>query len=95
MARNRSIDNGVKYTVVLPESDILKLKELAKTNVIRSINSGVREAVTEYITKLKKDMYTKELSEAVKDPEFIKRNNNVQQSFESSDRETEEMITEW
>lgn len=95
MARSKSIENGVKYTVVLPKSDIQQLKKLSEKKIIDSINSGVREAVGEYIIKLNKDMYKKELMEAMKDKEYIKRNNDISQSFRHADKETGEMITEW
>lgn len=57
MARIKSNNNGVKYTVVIPESDIQALKEMAEKNIIKSVNAGVREAVQEYITKIKKENY--------------------------------------
>ena len=50
MGRSKSIDNGVKYTVVLPADDVKKLRELSKSKTIDYINSGVREAVAQYIT---------------------------------------------
>ena len=95
MARNKSIDNGVKYTVVLPESSINELKELTASNNIMSVNAGVREAVEEYITKKKNESYKDMLKKAVKDPEFIKRNDDTAKSFVHADKETEEMIPEW
>gem|GEM_PF-358447 len=95
MARTKSINNGVKYTVVLPESDIRELKEMADKDMINSVNAGVREAVEEYIVKIKKENYKKELIKAVKDPEFIKRNEEVMKTFKHADKESEEMIPEW
>ena len=95
MGRTRSIDNGVKYTVVLPESSINELKELAGNNKIASVNAGVREAIEEYIVKMKTENYRNELIEAAKDPEFIKRNDDIMKSFRYTDKEVEEMIPEW
>ncbi len=95
MARTKSNDNVKKYTVVLPESSINELKELSEKNIIDSISAGVREAVAEYIVKVKRDIYRKELKEAVKDPEFIKRNNEVIESFKYADKQTEEMMHKW
>lgn len=95
MARTKSNDNVKKYTVVLPESSINELKELSEKNIIDSISAGVREAVAEYIVKVKRDIYRKELKEAVKDPEFIKRNNEVIESFKYVDKQTEEMMHKW
>jgi Arc/MetJ-type ribon-helix-helix transcriptional regulator len=95
MARTKSIENGVKYTVVLPESSINELKELVENRDIPSVNAAVREAIEEYIVKAKNENYQKALQDAVKDPEFIKRNKAVARSYESSDKEAEEMIPEW
>lgn len=95
MARTKTISNGVKYTVILPESDIQQLKELASKNKIDSVNAGVREAVESYIVHQKNEMYKKDLQEAISDPEFIKRNQDVKDAFKHSDYETERMIMEW
>lgn len=95
MARTKSIENGVKYTVVLQESDIRQLKELVDKNIINSVNAGVREAVEEYIARNKKETYKKELMKAAKDPEFIKRNDEIMKAFKHADSQTEEMIPEW
>jgi hypothetical protein len=95
MARTKSINNGVKYTVVLPESNIIELKELAGQKRINSVNAGVREAVEEYIVKMKMETYKNRLMDAVKDTEFLKRNNDVMKSFTYADKETEEMMPEW
>lgn len=95
MGRTKSIDNSIKYTVVLPESSINELKKLAEKKEIASVNAGVREAIEEYIVKIKNENYKNMLEEAVKDPEFIKRNKDIMKSFRYSDKETEEMIPEW
>lgn len=95
MGRTKSIDNSVKYTVVLPESSINELKELVGNNKITSVNAGVREAIKEYIVKTKTESYRSKLNEAVKDPDFIKRTEDVMKSFTYLDKETEEMIPEW
>ncbi len=89
------ITNGVKYTVVLPESDIQQLKELASKNKIDSVNAGVREAIEMYIVQQKKEMYKKDLQEAMGDPEFNKRNQDITDAFKHSDDETEGMLMEW
>jgi Arc/MetJ-type ribon-helix-helix transcriptional regulator len=95
MGRTKSIKNSVKYTVVLPESSIRELKELVDDNKITSVNAGVREAIEEYLINLKAKDYRDRLKEAIKDPDFIKRNEDTMKSFRYSDKETEEMITEW
>jgi len=95
MRRSKSMNHGVKYTVVLPESSINELKGLVSRKKIDSVNAGVREAVEEYIIKIKKETYRTRLQEAVKDPEFIKRSEDTMKSFKYADQETEEMIPEW
>lgn len=95
MSRPKSVDNSIKYTVVLPESSINELKELVGSNNIPSVNAGVREAIEEYIVKLRSEKYRKELQAAVKDPKFLKRNDDIMKSFKSPDKEAEEMIPEW
>jgi metal-responsive CopG/Arc/MetJ family transcriptional regulator len=95
MTRTKSNDNVKKYTVVLPESSINELKELSEKNIIDSISAGIREAVAEYLVKVKRDTYRKELEDAVKDPEFINRNNEVVENFKYADEQTEEMMHKW
>jgi len=95
MARTKSINNGVKYTVVLPEHDIQQLKELTKQNKIASVNAGVREAVEAYIVQQKHEMYKKDLQDAMEDPDFVKRNEDIQVTFKHSDDETEGKMGEW
>lgn len=95
MGRTKSIDNSVKYTVVLPESSINVLKELTRNRSIASVNAGVREAVEEYIVKKKNEIFRSKLEEAVKDPAFIKRNKDIERNFCTADKEAEEMIPEW
>lgn len=95
MARSKSIENGVKYTVVLPEQDLDMLKELVDGKAVPSVNAAVREAVEEYIVKTRKEIYRKGLIDAVNDPEFIKRTNENMDSYKNADREMEEMTDKW
>lgn len=95
MAKKKSIKDGIKYTVLLPEHDIDQLKILAECKIISSVNSGVREAVEEYIVRIKKELYEKELIRAVNDPDFIRRNEEIEKEFEGLDAETGRMIPKW
>ena len=95
MSRTKTIKDSIKYTIVIPESDIAQLKELADRKIIGSVNAGVREAVEDYIAKIKKEHYKKDLQEAVNDPEFMKRTDESMRAFKNLDQETEEMIPEW
>lgn len=95
MSRTKAIKDSIKYTVVIPESDIAQLKELTDRKIISSVNAGVREAVEDYIARIKKEHYKKDLQEAVEDPDFIKRTEENMKAFKKLDQETEEMIPEW
>lgn len=95
MPKTKTIHDSIKYTVVLSESSVEQLKEFANKKIISSVNAGVREAVEDYLIKVRKELYKKELQEAVKDPEFIKRTEETMQAFKNVDQEAEEMIPEW
>jgi predicted DNA-binding protein len=95
MPKTKAINNSIKYTVVMPESSVEQLKELAGKNIISSVNAGVREAVEDYLIKVRKELYKKDLQEAVKDPEFIKRSEETMQAFKNLDQDAEGMIPEW
>ena len=91
MARTKGIENGIKYTVVLPEHDIETLKDLVGNKVALSVNAAVREAVEQYIVKTKKELYKKGLIDAVNDPDFIKRTDENMEFYLISDKEAEEL----
>jgi len=95
MPRIRSIEDGVKYTVVLPESDIQQLKLLASQKKISSINAGVREAVEVYLVQQKQEAYRQQLQEGMKDPAFIQRNEELMHEFEEISEATERKREEW
>lgn len=95
MSRPKSIQDGVKYTVVLPESDIRHLKELAKQRKISSINEGVREAVEAYLVKQQAEEYKQQLQDAMKDPDFRRRNDEVEDGFKHADAEMGGKLEEW
>ena len=95
MPRIKSIEDGVKYTVVLPESDIQQLKLLASQKKISSINAGVREAVELYLVQQKQEAYRQQLQEGMKDPAFIQRNEELMHEFEEIAEATERKREEW
>ena len=45
MSRMKSINNSMKYTIVIPNDDIEQLKKLADKKIISSVNAGVREVM--------------------------------------------------
>lgn len=95
MTRKKVSENSVKYTVVLPNEDLNKLRKLTDEKVLTSVNAGIREAVGEYLINLEKKIYREQLLEAVKDENFIKRTDIMEDEFIHSDKEVEEMIKEW
>jgi hypothetical protein len=95
MARMKSIEDGIKYTVVLPESDIQQLKLLASQKKISSINAGVREAVEIYLVRHQQEAYREQLREGMRDPEFIKRNEEVMNEFEEMEAAAERKREQW
>lgn len=95
MARTKTINHGVKYTVVLPEQDIEMLKEIVDRKGALSVNAAVREAVEEYIIKTRKEIYRKGLIDAVNDPEFIRRTDESMDFYRDTDNEAEEMTEKW
>jgi hypothetical protein len=75
----------IRYTTVLPEKDVMELKELAAGKYIPSVNAGIREAVEAYIELRKKEIYAQRMGDAVKDVEFMKRTLDAQESFHNTE----------
>jgi predicted RND superfamily exporter protein len=78
---------NIKYTTVLPVEYVESLKELAGEKAIPSINSGIREAVEQYLIHKKRELYEAQMIEASKDEEFIKRTMEAQSDFDFVDCE--------
>jgi predicted DNA-binding protein len=76
-------------TFSLPIDVIEKLKIYANNNYINSMNSGVKEALEDYIKKIEKQKLAKEMIEASKDIMFMKDLEESMQAFEFSDDEME------
>jgi predicted DNA-binding protein len=76
-------------TFSLPIDVIEKLKIYANNNYINSMNSGVKEAIEDYIKKIEKQKLAKEMIEASKDIMFMKDLEDSMQAFEFSDNEME------
>jgi metal-responsive CopG/Arc/MetJ family transcriptional regulator len=82
-------------TFTLPIDLIDKLKEYAQDNYIPSLNSGVKEALEEYTTKLEKEKLKREMQQASKDKLFMKDLMESQKDFESLDDELSRGTNEW
>jgi predicted DNA-binding protein len=82
-------------TFSLPIDLIEKLRIYAKNKYISSINAGVKEALEEFVEDIEKDILKKEMTEASKDPLFMKDLNESMDAFKYSDRETFGGTEEW
>ena len=85
-------NTSIKYTAVLPDEYIMELKELASKKIIPSVNYGIKSAVEQYLEQSRKERYAKNMQEAAKDEEFLKRTLNCQKDFDFVDCEG---IGEW
>ncbi|MCQ1530179.1 hypothetical protein [Lutispora saccharofermentans] len=83
------------YTFSLPVEMIDKVREYADDNYITSINAGVKEAIEEYLMRLEKEKLIKEITEASKDPLFLKDIEECIHDFEAPDAETARRATDW
>lgn len=77
----------IKYTATLSEESVEELKILAEKKVIPSVNFAIREAIESYIVQTKKELYEKQMQEASKDRNFIKRTYESHKDFSFADGE--------
>ena len=75
-------------TFSLPGELIEKYKEYADSNILPSLNAGVREALEEYAKKIDKERLKKEMLKASEDPLFIQDIKETMTAFEGSDKES-------
>jgi len=78
---------NIRYTAMLPEKDVLILKELVASKVIPSVNSGIRDAIETYIDACKREQYALRMREAAQDKDFMKRTMDAQNAFRDVDSE--------
>jgi len=81
--------NVKNATFSLPIDLLEKLKEYAKNDDIPSLNAGVREALEEYAKKIEKEKFRRRMTEASRDPLFMKDLEDSMKAFEDSDAEME------
>jgi Arc/MetJ-type ribon-helix-helix transcriptional regulator len=84
-----------KATFALPEKTLARLRDLVDGKRVSSANAVVREAVEEYLIKLEREEFTRLMSEAAHDPEFIRDIRETEDSFCNSDKETTKIIPPW
>jgi hypothetical protein len=63
------------------------MQMLAEKKVIPSVNYAIREAIEEYITLTKKQLYVKQMQEAAEDEQFQKRTLDCGKDFTFVDSE--------
>ena len=83
------------FTFSLNEETVNELKNLASKEKGVSLNFVVREAISQYISGIKKNKCEEELKLAAKDPDFIKDYEKAARDFRSSDKETSDMMEKW
>jgi Arc/MetJ-type ribon-helix-helix transcriptional regulator len=74
-------------TFSLPEDVVEKLRSYVEEDYISSLNSGVREALEQYTTKLDRIKFKKVMEQAAQDPLFIKDVEDSMKDFEKVDYE--------
>lgn len=74
-------------TFSLPEDVVDKLRSYVEEDYISSLNSGVREALEQYTTKMDRMKFKKAMEQAAQDPLFIKDVEDSMKDFEKADYE--------
>jgi len=74
-------------TFSLPEDVVDKLRSYVEEDYISSLNSGVREALEQYTTKMDRMKFKKAMEQAAQDPLFIKDVEDSMKDFEKVDYE--------
>ncbi len=80
---------NVRYTANLPQIFLDDMKNLAKQGRISSVNSGIRQAVDDFLKKQKAEQFDAMMQEAAKDEAFLERTYTVAKDFEYSDSEVQ------
>lgn len=78
---------SIRYTATLQEESINELKALANEKKIPSVNFAIREAVADYLSRIKKSEYDELMCEAGKDKDFLERTTNCEKDFKAVDSE--------
>ncbi|MEW6425463.1 MAG: ribbon-helix-helix domain-containing protein [Bacillota bacterium] len=84
-----------KATFTLPESLLEKLRYLAARKRVPSANAAVREALEQYLARIEKDDFRRDMEAAARDPLFLKDVKMTQTSYGNADAEAARLIPEW
>lgn len=82
-----TVEEGIRYTTLLPKSSLAELKRLVSRKEIESVNSGIRYAVESFLREKSRMEYDENLAKAARDKRFQARNEEVERDFEALDRE--------
>jgi hypothetical protein len=83
------------FTFSLPEDLVDKIKGYAQENHIPSINAGVKEALTEYVCRIDKEILSSKMAKAAKDPLFMKDLEDCVKDFDALDSELDREADTW
>jgi len=76
----------IKSTIYINKSNKNELERLVSLNYLDSITEGINKAIEEYIKNVKKELYLKEMQEAGKDKDYLKRTLESQNDFNDVDK---------
>lgn len=79
----------VRYTTTLPENLLDSMKELVKCGQISSVNSGIRQALDDFLKKQKAEQFDAMMKEAAADEAFLERTYSCADAFKYSDSEVQ------
>lgn len=84
--------NAVKSTVNLNKYYKEQLEELVRLNLLSSVTEGVNLAIENFVKEKNRELYAKQMEEAVNDRDFMERTLTAQKDFDKID---EEDFGEW
>lgn len=73
---------AVKSTVNLNKYYKEQLEELVRLNLLSSVTEGVNLAIENFVKDKNRELYAKQMEEAVKDCEFMERTLSAQNDFD-------------
>jgi len=89
------LSRAKNVTFSLPPELVEKFKGYAEKECIPSVNAGVREAMEQYVVRLDRELFRREMEQASKDPQFMKDLEDNVRAFEPSDVSAWKEQEEW
>ncbi|MGQ9780292.1 MAG: ribbon-helix-helix protein, CopG family [Bacillota bacterium] len=82
------MSSGAKnYTFTLPVETVEKLRRHVREARLPSLNAGVREAIEEYVAKLDREQFRREMEAAGEDEAFLADIREIMNAFAPADLE--------